>query len=329
MTRRELLRAISFLPGAALVGGCSGKNPLPTPVTPVVEGDGPLTPGVAYDLPTITTLANLQRHTEWVSRPAAEVPGLLEAAGYALVDGLLDPDHTGGQAYVAARGPDVVVSFRGSGGDTDYQTFLNILTDADVVRRAPRELVAEPGEAEVHAGFYDNYLRFRDELHRRLAIAGGANVFVTGFSLGSALACFCAFDLRVNLGLAPTAHMLGTPRTGNLAWKQLWESRVGPALRVTLESDPVPRVPLHIDDKVGFDHLSGLLGLNFDGTAVPLDQIDGQLKDAHKEQETFKAHDRDRYGDAIDAFLADFVAVDGTDPFAHMAAAETASVRRR
>lgn len=310
MNRRHLLSTLALLPLAALIpGGCSKKSVV---IPSAVDGSPPATgnllfPGVAADVNTFTTLANLQRHTEWVSHPAGEVPELLKNAGFSLVDGVIDPNGIGGQTYVAERNGDVVVSFRGSGSDTDFKTFENILADTNVVRAVPHELITDAGDARVHDGFYRNYLRFRDTIHQRIRSASGERIYVTGFSLGSALACFCGLDLKVNLGLVPTVHMLGTPRTGNVAWRALWQGHLSAGLRMSLEEDPVSRVPLHVDEHSGFSHLSNLLVLAFDGTPITADKVDGQLTDFHKEEETFKAHNRDKYAAAIQTFLAHFV----------------------
>lgn len=341
MNRRQLLAHLSVVPLAALLPGCGARRSTSTPAVgealaldPAVAAQV-LIPGVRVDLDTFRTLGSLQRHTEWVSQSAARVPGLLESAGFALIDGVIKPEGSGGQGYVASRGADVVVSFRGSEGDTPAGTARNIVDDVGVPRVRPEALVEDPGDARVHDGFYRSYLKFRDAIHQRVSQVPDANVYVTGFSLGSAIAAFCAFDLSANLGRAVSAHMLGTPRTGNLAWGALWTQRVPAGLRLTLEPDPVPRVPAHMDDAQGFNHLAGLLNLNFDGTVVPRDQIDGRLRSKGDEEDNFKAHDRDKYLAALTAFLSHFAAGEaftdtglGEDPLRGAAAAEAESVGR-
>lgn len=338
MNRRFVLKTFTLLPMANFLWACrstrSDSSTSGVGGSSVVMGD-PLFPGVEADVNTFTTLASLQRHTEWVSHPAAEVPDLLKGSGFSLIDGVIDPDSTGGQAYVAQRGEEVVISFRGSGSDTTFKMFENILADTNVLRTAPTELVSDTAGARVHDGFYQNYLRFRESIHGRVRAASAKNIYITGFSLGSALACFCAFDLKVNLGIIPTVHMLGTPRTGNAFWRSLWQEHIQSGLRMSLEEDPVSRVPLHVDEHAGFSHLSNLLVLTFDGSPVPTTDIDGELRAFHKEQETFKAHNRDRYAAAIRSFIQRFE-VDSSmlgfapsrHPLSHMALAEASSVER-
>lgn len=265
-----------------------------------------LSPGVGTDLPTFTTLLHLQRHTEWVSQPPAQVPALLQAAGFTLLGGVIDPPGTGGQAYVATHGQDVVIAFRGSQGETELKTIENIADDALILRAVPRKLNPPSRSCRVHDGFYRNYLQFRDAIHQRLAQVPQARVFVTGFSLGSALAALCAFDIATNLGRPVTAHMLGTVRTGNLAWKKAWEAAVPAGLRFALEEDYAARIPLHVSDSLGFNHVARLLETTYDGTPVPLDRLDGRFRDGPSEDAEFSAHNRDKYAAAISAFIQKF-----------------------
>lgn len=294
-----------------------------------------LTPGVGADLPTFTTLLNLQRHTEWVSQPPDQVPALVQAAGFALIGGVINPPRTGGQAYVATRGQDVVVAFRGSGGDTEAKTVMNILTDSQVIRVTPKELNPPSRQCKVHDGFYKNYLTFRDTLHGSLAAVPNARVFVTGFSLGSALAALAAFDIAQNLKRPVTAHMLGTVRTGNLAWKTAWEAAVPAGLRLTLEEDFAARIPLFVDNRMGFNHLGRLLDLFYDGVPVKFDWIDGRLRDGTKDGAEVSAHNRDKYAAAVAAFIEQFKQNPNVlglppkqDPLLAAANAEAASVQR-
>lgn len=334
MTRRHLLTTLGALP--ALLPGCRAIHRTTAHVFNPHASDGTgLYPGVAADAETFTTLASLQRHTEWVSRPASTVPELLGEADFLLVDGIIDPDGIGGQAYVAERDGDVVVAFRGSGGETRFETFQNIQADIGVGRAAPTELLADPGDARVHDGFYKNYLHFREAVHRRVTVASGRALYITGFSLGSALAAFCAFDLAHNLNLTPNVHMLGTPRTGNLAWRAIWEHQVKAGLRCTLEPDPVPKAPPPGGPVNGYYHVSNLLALDLGGRPVPFDRIEGRIIEPGKQEDPFKAHNRLRYASAIGIFATLFAlnaniigAPPEAEPLKLAADAELKSARR-
>jgi hypothetical protein len=270
-----------------------------------------------------------------VSQPAGVIPGRLAEAGFSLIGAVLRPSGSGGQAYVAHTATEVVVAFRGSGGDNVKETFGNIRADINVKRVSPRAICSSPGAALVHEGFYTNYLGFRESVRAALGAAPGKAVYVTGFSLGSALACFCAFDIAENLQRTPTVMMLGAPRTGNAAWAKRWEQAVPRGLRMALEEDPFARVPPASQRLKAFCHLSNYLDLAYDGTPVPLDKIDGRLTTLNTQNAALAAHNRDRYAEAIAVFCKKFAdnpniigAPPSEAPLAKAAAAEVESVGR-
>jgi acetyl esterase/lipase len=81
---------------------------------------------------------------------------------------------------------------------------------------------------------------------RRAALGASAapTVFVTGHSLGGALARLCALSLRLDLGL-PDVRVVtfGSPRVGNGVFAAWFDSAVGPHWRFTHDRDIVPSLP--------------------------------------------------------------------------------------
>lgn len=260
-----------------------------------------LTPHVADDLPTLRTAAALQRHQEWVSQESARIPGLLASAGFTLVGDVINPISTGGQAYVAQRGRQAVIAFRGSGGDTLKDTVLNALADAAAIRVKPEEVIGKAkSRVRVHMGFYETYLEFRQAIDARVRALGGAEIYVTGFSMGSALATLTALDLTLNKGIHVTLHGMGTPRVGNASFAELVAAQVPRTLRAVLSADPVPRVPPESASRRGYRHVGGLLVLEEDGAPVPLLRISGRVLSSPQLQ----AHDRDRYARMIQGLIS-------------------------
>lgn len=289
-------------------------------------------PDVLPTLATLRTALALQRHQEWVSQPAADIPKLLAQAGFVLVVPVIQPEMSGGQAYVARRPGETVVSFRGSGGDDLDQTLLNSLHDADALLVRPRELLEslEQIGLEVHRGFYRNYLDFRETV--RVAVAKNPDdpVYVTGFSLGSSLATLCAMDLAHNDARAVTLHGMGTPRVGNSKFVDFMSKNVPNMLRTVFNLDPVPRLPPHISELLGFSHAGKLMELQQDGTPVPLLEIDGRVLT----HEAIKDHNRDKYEAMIAGLIGMFEANSATlvnawgdPPLQNAAYAEAKSVR--
>lgn len=292
-----------------------------------------LTPTVRDDLPTLQTAAALQRHQEWVSQPEGQIEGLLAAAGFTLVGPVIRAHHNATQAYVARKGTDLVVAFRGSGGDDAGQTALNALTDLSVRRVKPGGIVDGKlhWDILVHKGFYQDYMEVRDAVWAAVAQHPSDHVYCTGFSLGSALATLCAFDLRLNHSTAVTFHAAGTPRVGNAHFKQRFNRTVPQALRVAFTLDPIPRVPLYMGDKRGFLHVGRLLELEADGTPVPATELSGRLFGSAQH---VADHNRDKYAAALAGLVAKrraapglLASAEGTNPLAAAAKAEQASLR--
>lgn len=79
-------------------------------------------------------------------------------------------------------------------------------------------------------------------------------VFVTGHSLGGALATLCALDLHITLGI-PDVRVVsfGSPRVGNYVFAKWFEEEIGPHWRFTHNRDIVPSVP---PGYMGFYHVA-------------------------------------------------------------------------
>ena len=86
------------------------------------------------------------------------------------------------------------------------------------------------------------------------SLASAPTVFVTGHSLGGALATLCALDLKISLGL-PDVRVVsfGSPRVGNYIFAKWFEQEIGPHWRFTHDRDIVPSVP---PGYMGFHHVS-------------------------------------------------------------------------
>lgn len=295
---------------------------------------GSLTPGVRDDLATLLTAQSLQRHTEWVSQDPAAIPGLLSGAGFTLVGPVLNPDHSGGQGYVALRGDQLVIAFRGSHGEDDVDTLLNVLADIDARRVEPVAVMPDVHGAQAHEGFYREYLSFQSAVRAAAAAHPQAQVYVTGHSLGSSIATHCAVDLALAQERPVTLLCSGTPRVGNEVYAdQALAALGGAALRVTLFRDPVPRLPPHGSDKRGFWHIRSLLCLEADGSPTALGDINGNAFDVHSEHESTQFHARAAYKTAIDGLVAAYTrsptllrAAWGASPFLAAGDAEAKSV---
>lgn len=246
-----------------------------------------LSPKTGFNIERVRTFVTMQKHVNWVSQQNDDaVLQSLRSNGYQVVgDRLITseaPDdslkrlYTTGRlrCYVAVKGQDVIVCFRGSGGSNLAQVGGNLVTDLHA-RKVKPELVTSGNRyanlvnrVEVHAGFHKAYQKLRPEINQALDQHKGKNLYFFGHSLGGAQATLCAFDYGLNRPNAfPTRTLLvsGCPRVGDGNFRNLFESVAPGACRLTVEGDPVPRVPsssrfLHVGDLINLKHDGTILG---------------------------------------------------------------------
>lgn len=101
---------------------------------------------------------------------------------------------------------------------------------------------------EVHGGFYSSWQALQkdvvDEVKRLRGLQPSASIFVTGHSLGAALAVLAATELHYSQGLKIEAvFTFGLPRVGNKAFKNFYSKASPVSWRVTHLQDPVPHLP--------------------------------------------------------------------------------------
>ena len=163
---------------------------------------------------------------------------MLASGGFELVGALSDPG-TDTQGFVAVRRASdemdmAVVSFRGTENEQDWKTNLHCsLTPADSSEAEGRE-----STGKVHQGFLDALRSVRSQVDRYLPCGAGLPIFITGHSLGGALATLGAAHLS-GWGLV-ACYTFGAPGVGD---RRFSGSLRIPVYRVVNPLDPVPLVP--------------------------------------------------------------------------------------
>ena len=257
--------------------------------------------GIHFHESGVKLIATMQQHCSWVSKGSDnQVRENLKKAGFQL----LGPGVFGGgpssgaRAYVASRDDVVVIVFRGTlAGGLNY--FQNVATDA---RPIPRGLALGNAprmeNAKVHNGFQRDYNKLRPKILEAMAEAGGKRVFVTGHSLGAALATICAFDLSKNYSgnfASISSIVSGSPRVGDEGFQRAFSRVAGNHLRVAIHGDPVTNTP----GKLGvhnYTHVGRTLYITSDG-----DLIGSNLHDDAKKR---PVHARGAYYNAIAKLIA-------------------------
>ncbi|WP_225442681.1 lipase family protein [Paenibacillus lycopersici] len=164
----------------------------------------------------------------------------------------------------------VILAFRGTISPTDW------ITDMMAQQTAFKPL----GKGcMTHRGFTEVYMSARDAIFKLLnQTAKGKPLFVTGHSLGGALATLASADIAVNRPPASLiTYTFGAPRVGDPGFARSYNAAVPVTYRVQNEFDVVPHLPplvytlpktdktyyyLHVKEEVRRSFRNGSVGGN-------------------------------------------------------------------
>lgn len=153
----------------------------------------------------------------------------------------VDNQFTGAQALVNLTEAGIVVAFRGSSQAKDWM--INAQFKLEPLCWMHGDMIAE-----VHHGFLKQFESVDVDVVRQVrglvALHPDAKIFVTGHSLGGALATLCALEFK-RLGLDPDGvFTFGAPRVGNKAFAEIYNrSLKDVTFNFVNEGDPVPLMP--------------------------------------------------------------------------------------
>lgn len=135
--------------------------------------------------------------------------------------------------FLALQGDIAVIAFRGTAGMLDWVTNFKF-----------RQRSSLTGTEGIHRGFLGAYNNFGEEIRELLAKRNPKRIWITGHSLGGAMAACCAFDLLRNDYENLQIVTFGQPRIGNEKLAGYLADKLGNGyLRVMNEADPVPKMP--------------------------------------------------------------------------------------
>jgi hypothetical protein len=163
----------------------------------------------------------------------------LDSGGFSLV-GIFNIQGT--QAFLAHNNIYAVLAFRGT-----EKNWQDVQTDI----RARRE---KTKDGKIHAGFYKAYGSVSNQLKEKLAEVEHLPLYITGHSLGGALATIATQDLEGSgfTDQIAACYTFGSPRVGNADFDQKIKS---PFYRLINFIDIVTFVPLLT---MGFVHVGDL-----------------------------------------------------------------------
>ena len=170
-------------------------------------------------------------------------------AGYTLAATFTGQDQqkvTAPFGFIAESASAVVIAFRGT------QTTTEWITDADVgFTRFP----FTPSAGYTHAGFTGIYASARGQILPVLRrLSAGKRLYVTGHSLGAALATLHALDAAVNLRFASLLmYNFASPRVGDRQFAARYNEAVKSSIRFVNTADIVPQLP---PTATGYTHVN-------------------------------------------------------------------------
>ena len=163
--------------------------------------------------------------------PYAELESLQR--GLAVLDCKLEStfDRDGTQAILVSCSEFIAVAFRG----TEATSLKDIKADLNAISREART------EGRVHTGFDDGFIAVEGEIQARLDTGefDSRPLFITGHSLGGALATLAAKRLKHNGGIA-AGYTFGSPRVGDDKWVAGLKA---PVYRIVNAADCVTMLP--------------------------------------------------------------------------------------
>jgi triacylglycerol lipase len=159
------------------------------------------------------------------------------------------------QAFVASNADAVLVAFRG----TEPKELKDWITDADVI-------FAHTEVGPVHYGFWAALQSVWESLSQTINSHQdrGQSLWITGHSLGAALATLAVARLRLNLKPIHSLYTYGSPRVGSLEFTDRFDQDFGDfTFRYVNNSDVVTRVATRA---MGYSHVGTSLTFDAAGT---------------------------------------------------------------
>jgi triacylglycerol lipase len=203
---------------------------------------------------------------------------------------------TSARGFIAVRQDAIVVSAEGTADVYD------VIQDIKVNRV---EALFGSRRVKVAMGFHENYVSLKEHVYSALALLikerPGSKVYVTGHSLGGAMATLLGMDI-VSRGVKAKVVTFGSPRVGNSSLKRLFNRNLPGSLRVVHDKDCIPWMPWW-----GFRHVGKKLHLDGNGRRIGVARsMIGSLREilnlvrSHFDGEVLKDHAMDSYIRALE-----------------------------
>jgi len=137
------------------------------------------------------------------------------------------------QCYIDYTDTSVFITFRGTTSVNDWKHNIDTRT------------VNPIDKIKVHKGFYEQYMSVRAKIYSQINNLNTVKIYISGHSLGGALAYICAVDIHF-VTKNPNINVLtiGSPRPGNKAFATYFTKNIQHSVRYKNKGDIITKLPL-------------------------------------------------------------------------------------
>jgi hypothetical protein len=138
---------------------------------------------------------------------------------------------------------EIIIYFRGTDNDKNKITDITIIDE--------KYYINSNQYVNIHSGFLNAYLSVKDDIFNKcidLLNKGATKIFITGHSLGGAIAKICIFDIILNINKFNISSdnissiQIGSPTVGSNNFNNLYDMIVKNTFEVNHINDPIPKL---------------------------------------------------------------------------------------
>jgi hypothetical protein len=138
---------------------------------------------------------------------------------------------------------EIIVYFRGTDNDKNKITDITIIDE--------KYYINSNQYVNIHSGFLNAYLSVKDDIFNKcidLLNKGATKIFITGHSLGGAIAKICIFDIILNINKLNISSdnvssiQIGSPTVGSNNFNNIYDMIVKNTFEVIHINDPIPKL---------------------------------------------------------------------------------------
>lgn len=172
----------------------------------------------------------------------------------------IDIEKTHTQLYIFKKNNDLFIVFRGT------ESIRDVMYDFMFIKKKFPTDVKSFFRPKIHHGFLYTFQSVEKQLFDKIQDLRAEypyKIYVTGHSLGAALAILCTFELKRKLNIDAIMYNFGCPRIGNRSFIKLYNKIIPNSYRVVNDDDTVTNLP-----KFGYKHVKTLIYIHRSGKLI-------------------------------------------------------------